>query len=100
MTKFMILAITLLGAGAMPTTAQSQTTHGCACVHNKTNATINYRYKWGDGQWQSVKLPNNNRQWICWKYADAKKSPDLTFQLDVDMTKGSAWTTYAIDRVQ
>ena len=35
------------GLGAAGARAEN-TTHGCACIHNKTNATINYRYKWGD----------------------------------------------------
>jgi len=81
--------------------ASQDTTHGCACFHNKTSATISYRYKWGDGQWQTYKLQPNYQNWICWKYdSPQKSSPNLTFQLDVDMSKGSAWTTYAITRVQ
>ena len=87
-------------AGAFPAMGQN-TTHGCACFHNKTGATISYRYKWGEGQWQSYQLQPNYQNWICWKYDNAQKSsPNLTFQLDVDMSKGSAWTTYAITRVQ
>jgi len=45
-------------AWATPAAAQ-QTTHGCACFHNKTTATINYRYRWGDGQWQTYRLRPN-----------------------------------------
>ncbi len=87
-------------AWAIPAAGQD-TTHGCACFHNKTNATISYRYKWGDGQWQNYKLEPNYQNWICWKYDNPQKSsPNLTFQLDVDMSKGSSWTTYAITRVQ
>lgn len=87
-------------AWAIPAAGQN-TTHGCACFHNKTNATISYRYKWANGQWQDYKLQPNYQNWICWKYDNPQKSsPNLTFQLDVDMSKGSAWTTYAITRVQ
>ena len=94
------LASAIAIAWATPGAAQ-QTTHGCACFHNKTTATINYRYRWGDGQWQTYQLRPNYENWICWKYDNAQKSsPNLTFQLDVDMSKGSAWTTYAITRVQ
>ena len=43
----------------------------------------------------------NYENWICWKYDNAQKSsPNLTFRLDVDMSKRSAWTTCAITRVQ
>ena len=90
----------VLGLGASGAEAQS-TTHGCACVHNKTRATISYRYKWGEQQWQNVKLQPAYQNWICWRYADANKSsPALTFQLDVDMTSGSAWTTFNLPRMQ
>ena len=95
-----VAAIALCGVGALQAAAQ-ETTHGCACIHNKTKATISYRYKWGEGQWQNVKLQPAYKNWMCWKYDNAQKSsPSLSFQLDVDMTSGSAWTTYTISRVQ
>ena len=95
-----IAAAMLLAVGSTTAAAQEKT-HGCACLHNDTAATINFRYKWGEGQWHSVKLQPRFEDAICWKYDNAQKSsPNLTFQLDVDLTKGSAWTTYAISRVQ
>ena len=90
----------VLGLGISGAHAQN-TTHGCACIHNKTKATISYRYTWGDQQWQNFKLPPAYQNWLCWKYTDANKSsPALTFQLDVDMTSGSAWTTFNLPRLQ
>jgi hypothetical protein len=98
--KMPAIAAAMALACAAEASAQ-QTTRGCACIHNKTGTTISYRYKWGGGQWHDVKLQPTYQNWICWKYDNAQKSsPDLTFQLDVDMSKGSAWTTYAIGRVQ
>ena len=95
-----MLAAAVLGFGAAGAQAQN-TTHGCACIHNNTKATISYRYKWVEQQWQNVKLQPNYQNWICWKYADAaKSSPALAFQLDVDMTKGNAWTTFNLPRMQ
>ncbi len=48
-----------------------------------------------------MQLQAGYQNWICWQYQNAQKSsPNLLFQLDVDMSKGSAWTTYAIARVQ
>jgi hypothetical protein len=83
-----------------PASAQ-QTTHGCACIHNNTKANAGYRYKWGDGQWQNVKLQPGYQNWICWAYDNPQKSsPNLTFQIDVDATGGQAWTTYTLQRVQ
>jgi hypothetical protein len=95
-----IAAVALLSAGDRPAAAK-QTTHGCACLHNMTPVPISYRYKWGEGEWKTMKLEAGYQNWICWKYDNAQKSsPNLLFQLDVDMSKGSAWTTYAIARVQ
>jgi hypothetical protein len=95
-----IAAVAFASAGARPAAAQ-QTTHGCACLHNMTPVPISYRYKWGEGEWKTTKLEAGYQNWICWKYENAQKSsPNLLFQLDVDMSKGSAWTTYAIARVQ
>ena len=91
--------IAVLAADARPAAAQ-QRTHGCACLHNQTPVPISYRYKWGEGEWKTMKLQAGYMNWMCWKYQTAQKSsPNLLFELDVDMTKGSAWTTYAIERV-
>lgn len=97
-----VLAALVLAVGFGTAGAQAQnTTHGCACIHNNTKATISYRYKWGEQQWQNFKLQPGYQNWICWKYADAaKSSPALGFQLDVDMTKGNAWTTFNLPRMQ
>ncbi len=95
-----MVAAMLLAVGGSAATAQEKT-HGCACIHNGTTATVNFRYKWGEGQWHTVNLQPHFEDAICWNYDNAQKSsPNLTFQLDVDMTKGSAWTAYAIARVQ
>ena len=95
-----IAMVALASTGARPAAAQ-QTTHGCACLHNQTQVPISYRSKWGEGEWKTMKLQAGYRNWICWQYQNAQKSsPNLLFQLDVDMSKGSAWTTYTIGRVQ
>jgi hypothetical protein len=76
-------------------------THGCACVHNEVPQQISFRYKFGDGNWKNVKLPPGFNDAICWRYSDGRhSSPNLRFELDVDMTKGKAWTVYSLDRVQ
>lgn len=95
-----IVMIAFLGIEAAPAMAQ-QTTHGCACIHNKTKANAGYRYRWGDGEWRNVKLQPGYQNWICWQYDNPQKnSPNLTFQIDVDVTGGQAWTAYNLTRVQ
>jgi hypothetical protein len=98
--SFMVAAVFVLGVGISGAQAQN-TTHGCACVVNNTKTAINYRFKWGEQAWQTRTLQPAYQTSICWPYADAaKSSPALTFQLDVDMTKGSAWTTFNLPRMQ
>lgn len=70
-------------------------------LHNKTNISINYRYKWANGQWQNITLRPGYEDALCWHYAAGNhSSPDMAFELDVDMSKGKAWTFYDIGRVQ
>jgi hypothetical protein len=91
-----------LALSAVLSSPSHANTHGCACVHNETGQSINFRYKFGDGNWKNVKLQAGWEDAICWKYGagGAKASPDLRFELDVDMTKGSAWTVYSLTRIQ
>ena len=93
-------ALALAVFTATPAAAQ-QSGWGCACLHNRTGVQINFRYKWGDNAWKVVNLAANYNDAICWNYGGGRPtSPPLTFQLDVDMTGGTAWSTYAVDRVQ
>lgn len=79
----------------------NRNTHGCACLHNETGRPINFRYHWGTGDWTKVNMGAGFQYSFCWKYADSShSSPALQFELDVDMSKGDAWTTYDIGRIQ
>lgn len=99
------MAFALAAGLPPPATAQNRpqnaNPYGCACLHNNTNQNINYRYHWGDKQWKNVALKANHQQWLCWTYAQGTaSSPPLQFQIDVDLSKANAWTTYSIERVQ
>jgi hypothetical protein len=95
---------TLLGAAGLLLSAEglaADKAFGCACLHNsKTDGTINYRFRWGDREWKSVALGKGKSETMCWAYKDAPKSPELEFQLDVDMTSGKKWETFSIPRGQ
>jgi hypothetical protein len=76
-------------------------THGCACVHNETGRQVNFRYHFGTGSWKVVNLQANYNDAICWRYSDGNRSsPQLQFEIDVDMSRGNAWTVYNLIRVQ
>ncbi|QQS11277.1 MAG: hypothetical protein IPK81_17045 [Rhodospirillales bacterium] len=91
-------------SAAAPAQAQSTApTHpyGCACLNNNIGVPINFRYRWGEGEWKTTNLPTGMRSWMCYTYPPGTSvSPQLVFQLDVDMTSGQAWTTYTITRMQ
>ena len=94
----------LLGLGltleTRPAAAQAPP-YGCGCLHNNTQHTVKFRYKWGDGEWKNDYLRSGNQQTLCWRYEQGSTvSPTLAFQLDVDLTAGSAWTTFNLPRVQ
>jgi hypothetical protein len=99
------LMAALAGSAAMlqsgESQAQASAPYGCACLHNsKVATTINYRYRWGNGEWKKVSLPQGRNETMCWTYKDAPKSPELLFQLDVDMTSNAKWETFSIKRAQ
>ncbi len=89
------------GTAAPNSGAPNDKPYGCACLHNQTPAQISYRYRWGTGNWQDKTLSSKYQQSLCWTYAQGSRtSPPLEFQLDVDMSSATAWTTYTIERAQ
>jgi hypothetical protein len=106
-TRLAVAVSLALGTAALmlPATSQAQNNmakgYGCACLHNsKVSGTVKYRYRWGDREWKSNSLAQGRSDTVCWRYKDAPKSPELEFQLDVDMTGGTKWETFSIPRVQ
>ena len=75
--------------------------YGCACLHNsKVDMKVKYRYRWGDKPWKGSTLAKGQTDTVCWTYKDAPKSPELEFQLDVDLTGNTKWETFSIPRAQ
>ena len=55
----------------------------------------------GEASRQNITLRPGYEEALCWHYAGGNhSSPDMTFELDVDMSKGKPWTFYDIARVQ
>ncbi len=94
-------ATALLGAAALALPGESLAAepYGCACLHNNLGSKVNYRFKWGSGDWKNVSLNPGGAEWMCWTYKDSPKSPELEFQLDVDMTSAAKFETFSIKRV-
>ena len=96
-----LAALVTLGFSGASMAQSTTKPYGCACLHNtKVDGNINYRYKWGDKDWKVLSLQKGTSQTMCWAYKDAPKSPELSFQLDADMTSGKDWKTFTIARGQ
>lgn len=99
------LAIAGIAAAAvamsLPAPSVAQTPFGCSCLHNTTGVKVSYRYRWGDGQWKPKQLNANFNNALCWSYNGGHHhSPQLVLQIDADMTNGTAWSTYNLERIQ
>lgn len=99
------LAGLLIGAAGIAASsgASAQNTalpYGCACLHNRTPVNVNFRYRWGDSEWRDRRLETGMNYVMCWRYKDAPKSPELLFQLDIDLTPTVRWETFSIKRAQ
>jgi len=101
-----VLAAATLGvmAVALPSESVAQNPtkpYGCACLHNsKVDMKVKYRYRWGDKAWKASTLAKGQTDTVCWTYKDAPKSPELEFQLDVDLSGNTRWETFSIARAQ
>lgn len=104
MTKTLFVSIFLVACVSMSLSsrpAQAQSNFGCACVHNKTNVTIDYTYRWGEADWRRINLQPNHTESHCWRYqSGTASSPRLQIRLDVDMSRETAWKTYDLPRAQ
>lgn len=99
--RLAVAAAALLASSTVFAQNNVATPYGCACLTNtKVDAKITYRFKWGDGEWEKMSLSKGEHAWMCWKYKEVGKSPELVFQLDTDLTKGSDWKTFSIPRVK
>ncbi len=87
----------VLASGA----AEAATRFAVVCIHNKTNATINYQVKWADvGSWDNNSLAPGQNQWFSHQYSQAgeNRSPDLLVRFDSDLTQQRYDQTYRLDR--
>jgi len=85
---------------AVPAASQAQT-HGCACLFNQAGAPIQFQYKWGDAAFQTRTLQAGMVYSFCWRYEPGShSSPPLHFMLNRAVGGGTAFTDYALPRVQ
>ena len=69
--------------------AEAANRFALACVENKTDIPLTYRFRWGDdGQWSSRTLMPNARRAHSWRFANANvpKNPWLHVRFDSDIS--------------
>jgi hypothetical protein len=70
------------------------------CLNNNTNRIINYKYKWGDGNWKTSRVRPAGRYLHSWKYKrqNQRKSPHFRIRFDSDLSSAKYWQKYNLKR--
>ncbi len=94
----LFIAAVSLFTSALPARAQSNR-YAAVCLVNNTDLSINYEYKWGNGNWQSDTLYAGYQMTHTWKYArGSASSPKFTVKFDADLTKAAYYDVHSLER--
>ena len=74
--------------------------YGIVTVHNKTQWTIKYSYRIGNGAWHQASVePGRLRYyWHEYDFANENRSPSFHIRFDSDMGPGAAWRQFRLER--
>jgi hypothetical protein len=85
-TSLLALAAPLALAATMfsPAKAEAANRFAVTGIENKTQHTVTYQVKWGDGDWKSITLKPGQRwmHWYTYPKVNDNKSPKLTIKFD------------------
>jgi hypothetical protein len=98
-TLLSLLALGFLAAMAAPAAAADR--YGVIGMTNRTNITVNFQYKVGDGTWGSKKIAPGEKLWFAHEYKkiNEDRSPPFYIRFDSDLRKGKNFTTeYKLER--
>ena len=72
--------------------------YGIVTVHNKTQWTIKYSYRIGNGAWHQASVePGRLRYyWHEYDFANENRSPSFHIRFDSDMGPGAAWRQFRL----
>lgn len=81
------VAMAVFAVAMLPASVQAVNRFGVVCIKNKTDATIFYRTRLGNGTWQEQRLQPGWQQAFSHKYGsqNANRSPELDIQFDSDL---------------
>jgi hypothetical protein len=75
------------------------TPYGLVCLVNRTDWDINYRFRWGDGEWRSRTVSADRSRYHWWDYAPGShSSPNFEIRFDADFTNGTNYRQYDLER--
>lgn len=88
----------LAGLTLMGPEAEAADRFALTCMQNKTNLTLNYKTKWGDGQWQTHRIVPGGKRWHAWEYQRGQegRSPWLHVAFDDDLSGRAKHRTYRL----
>jgi pimeloyl-ACP methyl ester carboxylesterase len=101
--KISVLALALaamLVAAAGDAQAQYRTDHyAVVAFHNPTDSTLNYQFRWGNGEWKTASvLPGHWRyHWWAYDYPNQGRSPVPQVKFDQDLSSGFLWRSYDLE---
>jgi hypothetical protein len=99
-TRLLIVLLTIAAVHVAATedASAADTRHGVITIVNPTHLTINYSFKWGDGQTQSYSLAPGQSRWHSWPfdYPGQNRTPTPTITFDSDMSFGTWWSTFRL----
>jgi hypothetical protein len=74
--------------------------YGIVTIHNKTEDTLNYSYRIGNGAWQQASIkPGHYRSYSHeYAYANENRSPSFHIRFDSDMGPGVAVRQFTLRR--
>jgi hypothetical protein len=74
--------------------------YGIVTIHNKTDVTINYAYRIGNGAWRQTSISPGNYRYYYHQYAFANenRSPTFHIRFDSDLGPGIAMKGYVFKR--
>jgi len=90
----------LVGGRSAQAQAVGGLRYGIVTIHNKTDITINYAYRIGDGAWHQASIGPGHYRYFYHQYAFAneKRSPRFHIRFDSDLGPGVAMKDYVLKR--
>jgi hypothetical protein len=78
--------------------AQGDEKYAVTSIVNRTSLTINYEFRWGNGEWEKISLLPGHTMHHSWKYEfrGQGESPIKTIRFDSDLSSRVLTTTKTV----